>query len=352
MFFQYLKDLQKNNMRLFFFHILFYFLLQSAYAQNYSVQILHDSVNTSLRGLSVVNDSVIWVSGSNGYIGKSTNAGISWNFRQIHPYDSAEFRDIEAFDENIAIVMSSVQPACILKTIDGGITWNEVFRDDRPEVFLDAIDFYEEKGVCLGDPMNGWFFLLSTSDSGDTWSEIKTPGKISLNQKLAAFAASGSVIKLVNTNSIYFATGGEGAYIFYSEDDGLNWEMMPVDIAHGNESSGIFSFDINTDKNVIAGGGDYLQPKEILNSISYLKNFKNIGKPVNNPIGYISCVKFWNKSKIISCGTNGIAITELSDDISVLVSRESFNVIGISATGSAVYLAGGNGRVVKLIGDQ
>ena len=42
------------------------------------VEILNTDIKTSLRGLSVVNNNVVWVSGSNGMVGKSSNAGKNW----------------------------------------------------------------------------------------------------------------------------------------------------------------------------------------------------------------------------------------------------------------------------------
>ncbi len=332
------------------FSLLIFF--QNLKAQNYSVELLHDSLNTSIRGLSVVSDSVVWVSGSNGYVGKTINGGKTWEFQQLAKYDSAEFRDIEAFDENIAVVMSSVQPACILKTTDGGKTWKEVFRDDRPEIFLDAIDFYGEKGICLGDPVQNWFLLLSTSDAGNTWQPLQSTGKITLEQKLAAFAASGSVVKMVNKQSIYFVTGGEAASVYYTEDAGATWNMMTTTISHGSESTGIFSFDSNKKNQIIAGGGNYLKPDETENNAFFFKNVNQTGDSVQIPIGYISCIKFLHTSEIIACGTNGIAIANLSENNSVWFNKESYNVIGIAKKGNAVYFAGGNGRIAKLISQE
>ena len=37
-------------------------------------------VNASFRGMSIPSDDVIWVSGSNGTIGKSVDAGKTWRF--------------------------------------------------------------------------------------------------------------------------------------------------------------------------------------------------------------------------------------------------------------------------------
>src|SRR5579863_6261915 len=91
----------------------------------FSVQIHAQQVNvvdagsaTSLRGLSVVNEKVIWVSGSNGMVGKSIDGGKTWKWIQVKSFEKTDFRDIEAFDQNIAMIMGVDAPAYILRTID------------------------------------------------------------------------------------------------------------------------------------------------------------------------------------------------------------------------------------------
>ena len=53
--------------------LLFCFSLIISKAQ--TVQVIVADKKTSLRGLSVVSDKVIWVSGSNGTVGKSIDGG-------------------------------------------------------------------------------------------------------------------------------------------------------------------------------------------------------------------------------------------------------------------------------------
>ena len=50
-----------------------------SYAQTPTVEVLTSGTKTSIRGLSVVNDMVVWASGSKGTIGKSTDGGKTWN---------------------------------------------------------------------------------------------------------------------------------------------------------------------------------------------------------------------------------------------------------------------------------
>jgi len=316
---------------------------------NYSIEIIHQGVNTSLRGLSVVKDSVIWVSGSDGYVGRSIDAGKTWNFQKIHPYDSAEFRDIEAIDAQTAIVMSSVEPSCILKTTDGGNTWKEVFRNNDPAMFLDAIDFYNNSGICLGDPMHGRFYLMKTNDLGDTWTVLKTRRKSA--DSIAAFAASGSVIQFIDEKTIVFATGGKYANIYISKNRGKRWKEINTPIIAGQASQGIFSIDFKGNAGIIAGG-NYLEPNNEEKSLFMANDIlqtRNIWKNYSvNSIGYSSCAKLY-QNLILTCGTSGINLIDPILNNTTKLSEENFNVIGISEDEKTVYFAGNNGKIVRLV---
>lgn len=151
---------------------------------------------TSFRGLSVVNDQTIWVSGSRGTIARSIDGGQTFAYKQLKGYEKSDFRDIEAFDSKRAIVMSSGTPALILKTTDGGETWKEVFRQNDSAYFLDAMDFWDEKrGMLVGDPINNHFVLLQTNDGGETWQELDTGQTPLAMDGEAVFAASGTSLR-------------------------------------------------------------------------------------------------------------------------------------------------------------
>src|SRR5258705_93556 len=110
-------------------------------AQTPTVEVLTSGTKTSIRGLSVVNDNVVWVSGSSGMVGKSSNGGKNWKWMTVKGFEKTEFRDIEAFDAQTAIIMGIAEPAYILKTMDGGETWKVVFENKAKGMFLDAMDF-------------------------------------------------------------------------------------------------------------------------------------------------------------------------------------------------------------------
>ena len=60
--------------------LLAFVLTGNAISQTTTIQILQSGTRKSFRGLSVVNDQVLWVSGSAGTVGRSTDGGahIDW----------------------------------------------------------------------------------------------------------------------------------------------------------------------------------------------------------------------------------------------------------------------------------
>ena len=133
------------------FSFCFFLSANFLWSQTPHVEILTSGTKTSLRGLSVVNDNVVWVSGSNGTVGRSNNGGKNWNWFTVKGFEKTEFRDIEAFDASTAVIMGIAEPAHILKTTDGGETWRVVYENKTKGMFLDAMDFVGgEYGIVVG----------------------------------------------------------------------------------------------------------------------------------------------------------------------------------------------------------
>src|SRR6478735_11591504 len=84
-----------------------------ATAQQPTIKILESGKRISIRGLSVVSDKVIWASGSGGNVARSTDGGNTFTWMKVPGYEKNDFRDIEAFDENTAIIMGITTPAVI-----------------------------------------------------------------------------------------------------------------------------------------------------------------------------------------------------------------------------------------------
>ena len=75
-------------MKKIFFVVALCFSLIDAKAQ--TVQVIVSDKKTSMRGLSVVNDKVVWVSGNNGTVGKSIDGGDNWTWMTVKGFEKTE----------------------------------------------------------------------------------------------------------------------------------------------------------------------------------------------------------------------------------------------------------------------
>lgn len=309
------------------------------------IEILSETKGLSFRGLSVVSDGVFWISGNNGTVGKSINGGKTIEWLIVKGFEKSDFRDIEAFDSKTAIIMAIAEPAYILKTIDGGKSWQLVYENHKKGMFLDALDFDHKspnKGIVVGDTIDGKIFLLKTSDFGDTWQEF-TEKPISIEQE-GCFASSGTNI-VVRKNDNYFVTGGKNSRFF------KNGMAVQIPIIQGTETTGANSIAVSENrKNIIIVGGDFSAKNDSIDNCLISKNGgKSFIKSISNPKGYRSCVEFISKKKAITCGLNGIDISKDKGLNWLNISNESFHVCQKSPNGKVVYFAGANGKVGKMI---
>lgn len=309
------------------------------------LKILTTGNNSSLRGLSVVNDQTVWVSGSNGTVGLSIDGGNTFQWMIVKGYEKRDFRDIEAFDAKTAIIMGIDTPAIILKTTDAGKTWKKVFEDKRKGMFLDAMEFWNElSGIVVGDPVDGKVFIARTFDGGNTWRGLPDAYYPTAEKGEAMFASSGTNVRKLARDEACFVTGGMRSRLFIRD------QKIDLPIMQGKETTGANSIAVWDKKNFIIVGGDFTNPssKEKNSAIS-----KNAGKsfivPITPPFGYRSCVEYISKKLIITCGLTGV---DISDDGGMnwrTISAEGFHVVRKAIKGKAVFLAGSNGRVARLL---
>ena len=320
--------------------VAFFLLLTSIQAQH--IQLLTSGRETSLRGLSVVNDQVIWVSGSKGTVGRSVDGGKSWQWTNVPGFEKRDFRDIEAFDDKTAVIIAIAEPAHILRTTDGGTTWTTVFTDSTKGMFLDAMDFVNNKqGIVVGDPIAGKVFLATTDDGGSTWKKVTTPALPALEGE-GFFAASGTNIWYHRKGLFTIVSGGKNARLL---DPG---GAQSLDITQGREMTGPNSIAINGNQAVIVAG-DYDNQKDTTkNCLLSADGMKTWQTPVSGPHGYRSCVAYITPQQLITCGVPGVDISNDGGQHWKLISSDSYHVCRKAKKGNAVFLAGGNGRIGKL----
>ena len=327
----------KKNISLF----LFILLIQAGNAQ--TVKIIATGIKSSMRGLSVVDDKTIWVSGSGGMVGRSVDSGNTWKWMPVKGFEKTEFRDIQAFDEKTAVIMAVDAPAYILRTIDGGENWQTVYENKTKGMFLDAMEFWnEESGIVIGDPIDNKIFIARTFDGGKNWRDIPDHYKPLADSGEACFASSGTNIRALTKSEAVFITGGLSSHVFI-RDKKINMPMI-----QGKKSTGANSIAVKNKKTLIVVGGDFAtKDSTTLNCAITTNGGKTWTVPSIPPHGYRSCIEYLGKSAWITCGINGVDITVDDGKIFNWISRDGFNVCLKAKKGNAVFFAG-NGKIGKL----
>lgn len=319
-------------------------ILISTFLSAQSIKLLHED-SLSFRGLSVVNNNVLWVSGSQGTVGRSLNGGNTWKWSKVAGFEKTDFRDIEAFDKNTAVIMGVSEPAYILRTSDGGDSWQTVYENNTPGIFLDAMEFSNDLyGMVIGDPIDHRFFIGRTSDGGKTWQSIPENNKPVADSGEACFASSGTNIRKLTKSEVVFITGGLTSHIFIQN------QKIPLPIIQGTQTTGANSIAVKNKETMIVVGGDFTKKDDTIKNCVITKDGGLTWEfPTKNPTGYRSCVEYLSEKTWVTCGLNGVDISNDDGDNWTSISTESFHVVRKAKKGTAVYFAGNKGKIGKLI---
>ena len=308
----------------------------------------------SFRGLCAVSEKVVWASGNGGSFARTSDGGKSWQVSKVAGAENVDFRDIEAFDENTAIVFGIESPAKFYKTTDGGKNWKLVYYNDNEEVFFNAAYFRNQKeAIALSDPIGGKFFLVRTSDGGDSWQELSKENLPEAIEGEGVFSASGSNIAMPEENKIMFVTGCTAARVFISCDNGTSWNYVDAPLESGAGTNGIFSIAMKNGKEGIIVGGDYEKENQTKTNAALTTDGGKTWKLVeeNKPSGFRECVKYLSGSDIvITVGPNGSDISyDNGKSFKKFASYMGLHTLSVSPDGKGCFAAGREGRIVRLV---
>ncbi|NOT46281.1 MAG: hypothetical protein HOP17_00830 [Acidobacteria bacterium] len=305
--------------------------------------------SASLRGLSVVNEKVVWASGTGGTVIKTTDGGSTWKVMTVPGAEKLDFRDIEAFDANTAYILSigNGESSRIYKTTDGGSTWKEQFRNKNEKAFFDAIACWDAKNcIAMSDPVDGRFLLIETKN-GENWSVMDTSKMPPVKEGEAAFAASGTCLITQGKNNAFLVSGGTDARVFRTNNRGKTWQVSDTPITKGTAGSGIFSIAMFDEKNGVIVGGNYENPEERNETFAMTRDGGATWQPGARPLGYRSGVAYLDRKTVVAVGTNGSDVSYDRADTWSMVGNENLNAVAANGR-NAVWSVGPNGVVVRL----
>ncbi len=200
-----------------------------------------------LRSAFFVDSLTGWVAGDSGVIMRTLDGGSSWKLLDIGMKN--DFSAIFFFDRNTGyatVVNYVIEPygTFFLKTTDGGDTWS-VKPYPKENVFITCLYFFNE--------MNGWMggrphTIVRTADGGETWNQAAVDTSI-----LAFFP----VLTLRFYNEKYgYASGGLfdiAGVIWRTSNGGEKWYAIDPSDAPADEVRGLHCYD---SLHVIGAGGD------------------------------------------------------------------------------------------------
>jgi photosystem II stability/assembly factor-like uncharacterized protein len=328
-----------------FAFLLFFQIFANAQWQKQTVE-----TKASLRGLSVVNEKIIWASGTGGTFLKTVDGGKSWTVGKVPGAEKLDFRDVEAFDANTAYLLSIGDGANsrIYKTIDGGKSWEMQFKASDEKIFLDAFAFWDkDNGISMGDPVNGYFYLLRTTDGGKNWYPVGNDKQFPAREGEAAFAASGTCIIVQGKKNVFMVSGGKAARVFRSNSFGNAWHTVDSPIVSGANSQGIFSIAMFDAKRGVIVGGDYQKPNEAVSNLAFTSDGGKTWKESKGFTGYRSGVAYIDKTTLIAVGSSGSDLSKDGGKTWTNLDKENYNAVQAKEK-NAIWAVGANGLVSKL----
>lgn len=308
-------------------------------------------VTAGFRGLSAVSDDVAWASGSAGTVIRTIDGGTTWENVSIPGTDTLQFRDIEAFDANTAIVLSAGLPAVIYKTTDGGQNWEQKYFSMAEGTFYDAMDFWNDKeGIAFGDAIDGRLLILKTSDGGETWNELPFEQRPQALDGQGGFAASGTCLRTVGEDQVYIGLGGQEASLFYSFDKGETWQKTITPMQSGESTEGIFSIDFKNEMEGLMVGGDYRGDSLTKINAAYTTDGGKSWFPVMagmKPNGYRSGVAVYDNNLVLAVGRESCDYY-YDGDKAYTPMEGKYYAVSVSKTGKSAWASGPRGAVAKL----
>jgi len=257
-------------------------------------------LNEMLYSVNFVTKDLGFVLGGYGVILKTTDAGVNWTKL---PATKAYIYSSQFINQDVGYAVGSTEStyqSTVLKTTDGGKTWN-----------TKIIDVYGKFNACyFVDALLGWVVgdkgrVYKTTDGGGTWEKVEIDTlkyftAVSFKSELIGCIASQddsliynttdggmswqgvplysnvSVTSIKFTKNLVFASGGVGT-IFLSRNNGKTWSPLKRSVTSSELTSAFFT----SKKNGWAVGWDGAIIKSTDEGITWQLQESNTSYPLN-----------------------------------------------------------------------
>jgi photosystem II stability/assembly factor-like uncharacterized protein len=291
------------------------------------------SEKISCRALSFDHDKV-WYAANNGnygFVALDSSANFSGNVSKesLKP----EFRSIAQTSKHI-FILSVANPALLYRIAKDGSQVKLVYEEKHEKVFYDSMQFFNDlEGMAIGDPTESCPSVIKTADGGETWQKINCDKLPGFEDGEAFFAASNTNL-IIKGNSAWMVSGGKKSRVYWSKDKGNTWEASETPIVQGGTMTGAFCADFYDASIGIIAGGNYEKPDQNFQNKAVTTDGGKTWKLIadHQGFGYASCVQYLphsNGKSIASVGATGLFYSrdggetwqKLADDKDLLTLR-------------------------------
>ena len=314
-------------------------------------------VTARLRGVSAVSEEVAWASGSGGTVVRTVDGGATWQNVSIPAAVEAglDLRDIDAFDPATAYALSigSGDESRIFKTSDGGATWETQFVNPEPEGFFDAMSFWDaERGLAVSDSIDGAFYVLRTEDGGRNWVRVPAGAFPPALPGEGYFAASGTNVATWGTRHAWMGTGAASeARVLRTADRGRNWEVAGTPLPAG-PSAGIYSIAFRDQFNGVVVGGDYTTEDAAVDNVAVTHDggqtwLLPLGPGLSGFRSAVAAIPEAPNPSWMAVGPSGIDYS-INDGASWMAAdAPGFHAIAFARVGTAAWGVGDDGKIER-----
>ncbi|NUN10089.1 MAG: T9SS type A sorting domain-containing protein [Ignavibacteriaceae bacterium] len=291
-----------------------------------SWQHLPGSPDTTKYDVYFISENIGWSVGFNGFIIKTTDGGVTWNTQSNTSITNKTLYGVTATDVNNVFVVGNTD--VILKSSDGGVNWSL-----KPQIFSSATDYRSIYFPPTATGLTGFACgnngrIIKTTDGGDTWQQnFAFGGSIQLWAVHFGDAATGLAV-------------GSSSTVLRTTDGGTTWNQVT-----GFPASQIFYSVRFATPNIayLSGGNGYIFKSTDAGATWNLCGYRFTSSRIKD-------VSFSDNNNGFVVSTAGFAAksSDGGKTFSLLSTGVSFDLNEVKALSpSLAFVAGKEGKVIN-----
>ena len=236
------------------------------------VPIFPNAATANYNHVQYFPDGLIWLGGyiastSVNYAWKSTNYGASWSSYVVPKTNNTTFV-MAARDTNIVIAGSAA--GMLVRTTNGGVSWDSVYYYGAGAGFFDGIAFIgKDTVIAIGDADASGLLVVRSTDAGATWTRLTNlPAEELTADKYFGYASYRQCVSVYNQTfwAALYSGSTSNPRILKSTDAGATWNSWPVPLTGGTSNNYYFrsvsfindSLGFAVDRQVASGSANWL----------------------------------------------------------------------------------------------